>query len=244
MSNYEYEDVSTESLMYVFLSLSFLFLPLFSTHDVAQYITKVYKTLSATFLASAVSVAAVAAIPALAVASPLAGIAALGTVLGLVFMKNASIVTRQNLLLGTGALLGLSVAPMAMISLPTTFMALAGTGAIFSGFTLAALKAKNGTFLKMGGLLMGGLLIVLLAGFGSILLPMFGFANAAVIAALTNVNLYLGLGLFSIFVAFDTQNMIENARHGNHDHVSDALGLFLDAFNIFVRLLSILSPRD
>jgi FtsH-binding integral membrane protein len=58
------------------------------------------------------------------------------------------------------------------------------------------------------------------------------------------VNLYLGLGLFSVFVAYDTQRMIDKAAQGEEDHVSDALNMFLNLFNIFIRLLMIFGRRD
>jgi FtsH-binding integral membrane protein len=58
-----------------------------------------------------------------------------------------------------------------------------------------------------------------------------------------NLWLYGGLVIFSLFVAVDTQVIIERALRGDSDSVHSALDLFLDALNIFVRIMIILS-RD
>jgi FtsH-binding integral membrane protein len=71
---------------------------------------------------------------------------------------------RQNLLFGFGFLEGLAIAPMLALASPATItLALAGTGAIFAGFSLAALRAKSRTFLALGGPLMGGVLLLVRA---------------------------------------------------------------------------------
>jgi len=67
---------------------------------------------------------------------------------------------------------------LAVVSPATIVMALAGTAAIFAGFSLAALRAKNKTFLMMGGVLFGGLLICVLAGLVSVFGPMIGIPAA------------------------------------------------------------------
>jgi FtsH-binding integral membrane protein len=72
---------------------------------------------------------------------------------------------------------------------------------------------------------------------------MFG-VSPAVIKALYNVNLYLGLGIFSLFISFDTQQMIHDAREGHKDHVSHAMNMFLNLINVFIRLLSIFRNND
>jgi len=83
------------------------------------------------------------------------------------------------------------------------------------------------------------LFVVILASLGTVLLPALGIGSPALIAALHNINLYLGLGVFSLFIAYDTQRMIESARSGIADPISDALSLFLNLLNIFIRLLEV-----
>ena len=60
----------------------------------------------------------------------------------------------------------------------------------------------------------------------------------------TNTNrIYGGLLLFSGFVIYDTQIIIEQAHEGNRDFISHALSLFLDFVNIFIRVLIIIMKK-
>lgn len=186
------------------------------------------------------------AIPPLLALSPIAAIASFAGILGIAFTSPEKIALRQNLLLFTGLTVGLSIAPaVAMTSLlGPVVLATAGTAAIFAGFTLAALKAKTSTFLKFGGLLYGGLFLVFGVTIAMLLLPLLGVTlSPAIASAMYNVWLYVGLAVFSGLIAYDTSAMIERARHGLEDHVSDALNLFLNLANIFVRLLHIFNQE-
>jgi FtsH-binding integral membrane protein len=167
-----------------------------------------------------------------------AGLGALVPLLGVIFTDPSKVLLRQNLLLGAAAMMGIGIGPMlGVVGMPAILMALGGTGAIFAGFSLAALKAPSGSYLKFGGVMLGGLLVILAAA----LLSAFGGAlgiPAGVLAGLHSLNLYGGLLLMSLFVAYDTQSMIDRASQGNIDHVSDALNMFVDVWGIFVRLLA------
>lgn len=166
-----------------------------------------------------------------------AGLGAIVPIMAALMMDPAKILMRQNMLLGAAALLGIGAGPLLGISsLPAILMALGGTGAIFAGFSLAALKAPSGTYLKFGGLMMGALLVLVLAGLLSWVGPMLGLP-AALLAGMHSFNVYGGLLIMSLFVAYDTQSMIDRAASGETDHVSDAVNVFLDVWNIFIRLL-------
>ena len=83
--------------------------------------------------------------------------------------------------------------------------------------------------------------------------PLYGMLMGMVAVSLLNLFyptafahsliLYGGLALFSAFIAVDTQAMIERARCGAGDHVQDALQMFLNVINVFVRIAQILG-RD
>ena len=53
---------------------------------------------------------------------------------------------------------------------------------------------------------------------------------------------YLMIGLLTacLYIIYDTQIIIEKAENGDKDVVSHTLTLFVDLFNIFIRILEIL----
>jgi FtsH-binding integral membrane protein len=78
--------------------------------------------------------------------------------------------------------------------------------------------------LYLGGILSSGLT----------LLFWLGLANLFVrIELLANVSLYLGLMVFSGFVMFDTQLLVEKFRLGNEDYLAHSLELFLGTSSPF-----------
>ncbi len=58
------------------------------------------------------------------------------------------------------------------------------------------------------------------------------------------LELYGGLLLFTGYVLFDSQAMVERAAGGARDYVGDAFGLFVDLAAIFTRLLVILLQQQ
>jgi len=209
------------------------------TPELRRHFSKVYGLLMAGAGLSTVGVLAATFAPALAMP---AMIAAFVPVLAVSFMTPApeKRTLRQNLFLSAAFLLGMGISPLVLTSSPgAVFAALMGTTAIFGGFSLAALKAKKKSMMMLGGVLGGGLLVILAASLAHLLLPLLGVTNPAFLAMLYNVNLYGGLGLFSLFICYDTHNMAQQFALGNDDHVTPAMSMFLNIFNIFVRLLSI-----
>jgi Bax inhibitor 1 len=162
--------------------------------------------------------------------------AGLGCLLALQFMPPKNPQARVGLFLAFTTLEGMSIAPFVKMGAMKGVLgsALVLTGAVFAGFTAMALLAPRGKLLALGGPLFGMLL-------GMIVLSLFNMFYPTYFAH--SIILYGGLALFSIMIAYDTQAMIERARCGNGDHVSDATGLFLNMLNIFIRLLQILG-RD
>lgn len=113
--------------------------------------------------------------------------------------------------------------------------AVAMTAMIFLSFSLTALFAKRRSYLYLGGIL-GSTLNYLF--WGSLLNRFFQFQ------LMYDIQTYLGLIVFSGYVIFDTQVIVEKAERGSGDFVGHALDLFLDFINILIRIIQILAKKE
>ena len=134
-----------------------------------------------------------------------------------------------------GMTLGPLLSAIAFIDPGLIVTALGGTALIFGCFTVAALFADRRSFLFLGGLLGSGISLLMWMSFLNIFFHS-PFASL--------VQIYLGLVIFSGYVLFDTQVIIETAARGPIDHITAALNLFIDFIAIFVRILIILSQNS
>ena len=90
--------------------------------------------------------------------------------------------------------------------------------------TALSLMAKPGATLRWGVPLGGGLLVLMAAGIGAMFVPV----TSAWYPLLHNVYMYGGLALFTAYVAYDTQKMIDEYELGEDDHLKHAVDLFID----------------
>lgn len=105
--------------------------------------------------------------------------------------------------------------------------AFAGTGVIFLGLSGYALTSRK-DFSFMGGFLVAGLLVVLIAMLANIFLDM-----PALSLALSAVVIMLMSG----FILYDTSRMVNG---GKSNYLMMTVSLYLNIFNIFVHLLHLL----
>jgi FtsH-binding integral membrane protein len=106
------------------------------------------------------------------------------------------------------------------------------TCVIFGCFSLSAMLARRRSYLYLGGLLssaLSALMIVNLLGL------VFGRNST-----LDYASLIMGLCVFSGYVIFDTQAIIEKASNYDRDFVGHALELFTDFVAILVRIIILL----
>ncbi|MCC6915778.1 Bax inhibitor-1/YccA family protein [Nitrosomonas sp.] len=130
-------------------------------------------------------------------------------------------------------LLGFGLGPMLTMyaSLPNggniITLSLAGTGTIFMGLSIYALATRK-DFSFLGGFLMAGFLLVLLAALANIFLqiPAMSLAISAVVIL-----------TMSGFILYDTSRIIHG---GETNYVLATIGLYMTIFNIFISLLQIL----
>ncbi len=131
-------------------------------------------------------------------------------------------------------LMGLSLGPMIAVTLQLAngpqivAEAIVGTAAIFGALSLYAWQTKR-DFSFLGGFLMVGLIVVILAGIANFFLHMPALQLTISAAALL---------IFSGYVLVDTSRMI---RSGENNAVLITVSLYLDILNIFVALLELLS---
>jgi modulator of FtsH protease len=130
-------------------------------------------------------------------------------------------------------LMGLSLGPMLQIYLKMAngpslvFQAFAGTALIFFSLSAYALTTRK-DFSFMGGFLMVGMIVALVAVIANIFLhiPVLSLTISAVVIL-----------LMSGFILFDTSRIIHG---GETNYIRATIALYLDIYNIFVHLLSIL----
>jgi len=140
--------------------------------------------------------------------------------------------------------MALSLAPIFFIQPALIGRAALMTTGIVGSISAVGMTARREQYLWLGAPLMAGLVAVCLASLGSALLPATAIRT---VTALQSFSLYGGLALFSGFVLWDTKKIIAHAENAYHKQqlspVNDALGIYLDFINIFIRILFILDNR-
>ncbi|VDN96297.1 unnamed protein product [Rodentolepis nana] len=151
--------------------------------------------------------------------------------------------------------LGGMIAPICLIGGPILTRAAIYTAGIVGGLSAVAVSAPSDRFLKWGGPLAIGLGVVFISSLGSMFLSPMGRLGAG----LYGISLYGGLVLFSGFLLYDTQVVINRAeRHPppiaylykspadvpanivpTFDPINNSIKILLDTINIFVRMVAI-----
>lgn len=136
-------------------------------------------------------------------------------------------------LLGFTFFMGLMLTPLLRHTLgfanggSLIMMAFAGTSAIFATMATIATVSKR-DFSALGKWLFAGLIVIVLASIANIFLG---------ISALSIVISVLAIGIFSALILFDVQRIING---GETNYISATLAIYLDIYNIFSSLLSLL----
>ncbi|CAG5115849.1 unnamed protein product [Candidula unifasciata] len=168
-------------------------------------------------------------------------LAAIGLLFWLISVKHErkNLGQRMGIYTGFTLLSGVSLGPLLQLVIlidPSIIVtALAGTALIFISFTMSALLTRSRTFLYMGGFLMSSLMYLMIF---------------SLISRLTGSRLgfdivnFASLGIFSAFVLYDTQLIVEKKRRGDDDFIWHAVSLFIDAIDIFRSLMIILANKE
>lgn len=97
----------------------------------------------------------------------------------------------------------------------------------------------NQNILGFGVYLFAGLIGLIIAR----VLLMIGLLGGAPTQSVSSANTALswfGTALFTVYVAYDTQRMKQDARLKRKDYINSSMGLFLDAINLFTNVGDIL----
>jgi modulator of FtsH protease len=105
--------------------------------------------------------------------------------------------------------------------------AFGGTAVVFAAMATVATVSKR-DFSGMGSWLFAGTIVLILASVANIFLHL---------AALHLVVLVLAMGIFSAWLIFDVQRVING---GETNYISATLAIYLDLYNIFTALLQLL----
>jgi modulator of FtsH protease len=136
-------------------------------------------------------------------------------------------------LLGFTFFMGLMLAPLLTRTLGfsnggTLIMtAFGGTAAVFAVLASIATVSKR-DFSAMGKWLFAGVVVLLLASVANIFLGM---------SALSIVISVMAIGIFSAFILYDVQRIVNG---GETNYISATLSLYLNVYNIFTSMLSLL----
>lgn len=113
------------------------------------------------------------------------------------------------------------------------------TGAVFGSASLYALYKPKGSLLGLGSSLYAGL-------FGLIGLQIAGLLTQLCIGPnmfsfmCHRADTFIGVGIFTAFVAYDTHVAIQQYEAGDADHLGASIDFVLDFWNILTRVSQIL----
>lgn len=146
---------------------------------------------------------------------------------------------RLSYLMGFAGCTGLAMGPLIEVAIhlnpriiPMSFIS---TCLVFASFSLSSIFSNHGKWLYMGGALMSMLSVMMFMTIVNLFIGSY---------FLFQIQLYLGLIVFCVFVMYDTATIITKRRMGDTDYIRHAMVLFIDFVDIFQRLLVILMQKE
>ncbi|QJE01258.1 Bax inhibitor-1/YccA family protein [Massilia forsythiae] len=137
------------------------------------------------------------------------------------------------MLLGFTFFMGLMLTPLLRYTLGFSngggliMLAFGGTAIVFATMATVATVTKR-DFSGMGSWLFAGVIVLILASVANIFLHL---------TALTLVVSVMAMGIFSAFILFDVQRIVNG---GETNYITATLSIYLDIYNVFTSLLQLL----
>lgn len=129
---------------------------------------------------------------------------------------------------------GISLVPMGMLGGAIISQAAMITGCILGSLSVVAAISPGDTFLSLGPILGCGLGVLIASSLGQVFFPASSW--------LMNTTLYGGLGLFGLYICYDTQKMLYHAQMDKkYDPINREIGIYMNTINIFIRIAQILA---
>jgi len=213
--------------------------------DVVAHMQKVYGTMAVGIGIAAGASMFTMATPLIGVHPMIPGLLGLAPLMGIMYTSNRthSPALRAGMFAAFCGLSGMSLAPLCYVAMKMSPVlvpqALLITTGLFGAMTGLSMLAKPGSMLRLGVPLGAGMLVLMACGIGGMFVPV----TSAWYPLLHNVSLYGGLGIFTLYIAYDTQKMIDEFQMGEDDHIKHATDLFLDFKIVFSRVLMLLMGR-
>lgn len=130
-----------------------------------------------------------------------------------------------------GFLVGPVIHHLAEFEPQILIQALVYTGVAFTSFSVISLFSKRRSFLYLGGLIMT---IVNVMIFYRLIGWLLGYS------AFNMAYLMVGMFVACLYIIYDTQVIVEKAERGDKDVPTHTMTLFIDLFDLFIRILQIL----
>lgn len=207
---------------------------LLATHKVLR---NTYMLLAATLLFSAMTAGLSMAIGAPRFTGLVCSLAAMALI-WFALPRTANSEKGIYVVFGITGLLGFGLGPMLnhYLKLPNggelVMTALGGTALIFGALSGYVLTTKK-DFSFMGGFLMTGVIVLLVASLGVVAASFFGLDVSMAFIAISAVSVLL----FSGLILYDTSRIING---GETNYIMATIALYLDVYNIFTSLLHLL----
>ncbi|MEW5755772.1 MAG: Bax inhibitor-1/YccA family protein [Pseudomonadota bacterium] len=159
-----------------------------------------------------------------------------------VLPRTANSAAGLGVVFGITGLLGFGLGPVLShyLSVPNgaqiVMQAMGATGAIFVGLSAYVLTTKK-DFSFMGGFLMAGMILAIVAMLALLVAGLFGFHMPVLGLALSGVVALLMAG----FILYDTSRIING---GETNYIMATVGLYLSIYNLFSSLLQLIGATS
>jgi modulator of FtsH protease len=208
-----------------------------STVETNKVVRNTYTLLAMTLLFSAVTAGIAMAIQPPMFTGLLCSLGALAMI-WLVLPRTANSGAGIGVVFGITGLLGFGLGPLLThyLAMPNggevVAMAFGSTAAIFLGLTGYVMVTKK-DFSFMGGFLMAGMIVVIVAMLALLVAGLFGFAMPMASLALSAAVAMLMAG----FMLYDTSRIING---GETNYIMATVGIYLSIYNLFTSLLHLI----